>query len=397
MDQLPMMRLTYDLATIYRIEHAGRVSLPVSRTIAVFFFGIACIAAIGRLIVCLTIRRRLYFDDYVLFFGLASLGAAMGVYIKFSWLIYVLNIIKYDPTVIPTVSDLQDIMNAQAINYSLMALMWSAIFPVKLCFLITFKVLILNMSQRIVVWYWTTLTLVFLVWGFLITESFIICPYTGDALLQHCTPETPYKLTIAGNWFAFVFDAITDLMIVAIPVYILRNVRIRLTQKVAIASFLCLSSAMVVLAIVRLSLSRYKGWGDLATQYILLFIEACVAITMASVAAYRAVFVEHSRQRDREEQALPEEQRRVHHINGKHFQLKEIPADSLSGRVKQLRQDHEGRYLERPKTGGPNLSTVLSFVQKVGRGESHVTGASTHNLNSVGSIDDSTKRKDSII
>ena len=176
------------------------------------------------------IRRRLFLDDLLLLFGFACLAAATGVYYKFSWLIYVLNILKYDNTVIPTTSDITALGNAQAINYSLMALMWSVVIPVKLCFLVSFKVLIKDVSRAITIWYWSTFGLCVSVWALMISLSFIECPYTGQELrkraslfirfgihglhspVSHCTPETPYHKTIMGYWLAFVTDALTDIM-----------------------------------------------------------------------------------------------------------------------------------------------------------------------------------------
>lgn len=167
-------------------------------------------------------------------------------------------------------------------------------------------------------------------------------------------------------------------IVVAIPVYILRHVRIRLTQKLAIASFLCLSAVMVVTSLIRAVLSRHRGWGDLTMQYLLIYIEACVAISMASIAAYRAVFVERNKQKEMEAQRALDQQQ-VHHIDGRNFQLQEIPANTFKGRIRQLRQMHNGSdisdgthisgtaYLDQPRTGGPKLSTVLSFIRGVGR------------------------------
>lgn len=375
-------RTEYNEAEKYKIEHAGRVSLPVFRAVAGFFCFLAVVAAIGRIAIRLTLRRRLYLDDFLLIFAVASLGAATGVYFEFSWFIYILNVLKYDTSVMPIPSDLKIIMDAQAINYSLMALMWSAIFPVKLCFLVSFRILIRDVSRAIHIWYWCTFASTIAVWAFMIALPFIQCPYTGNDLLLHCTPETPYKKTIAGNWLAFIFDAITDIMIVAIPVWILRHVRIKLQQKLAIASFLCLSIVMVITALIRVLLSRWKGWGDLTLTYLLMYIEACIAVIMASLAAYRAVFVEHSKQRDSERQQIQYQENRIHHINGRKYMLKEIPDDSFKGRLKQIRQqqnesdtldvtyvsrDEPAGLLARPRTGNAAMNTMISFIRGVGQ------------------------------
>lgn len=140
------------------------------------------LCVIGRVAVRLAIRRRLLLDDCILLFALICLSAATGLYYHFAWLLYVLNVLKYDKTVFPTVSDLKQIMNAQAINYSLVALLWSAICPVKLCFLVSFKDLIRNVSRPMLIWYWSTVGVIFVYWAIMIALPWIECPYEGTEL-----------------------------------------------------------------------------------------------------------------------------------------------------------------------------------------------------------------------
>ncbi|KAF2866131.1 hypothetical protein BDV95DRAFT_623236 [Massariosphaeria phaeospora] len=303
------MASAYSDAVKWKIEHSGRVSLPVYQTVGGFFYGIAALSMTGRIVVRLAIRRRLYLDDYVLLFGFLSLTAATGFYYSFDWMLYVLNILKYDRTVIPTAEDLGDIMNAQAINYSLVALLWATICPVKLCFLVSFKVLIKNVSRIMSIWYWTTVGLIIVFWAIMTAMPWMQCPYSGPELLMRCTPEPPRKALLMAIWFSFAFDALTDVMIVAIPIWILRHVRIELRQKLGIAVFLCLSVVMIAVSLLRCGLSFYRGWGDLPTQYMLYYLEACIAITMAAIASYRAVFVERTRRQELVQQRLrsPEE------------------------------------------------------------------------------------------
>jgi hypothetical protein len=173
---------SYDDATLYKIEHSGRVSEPVFQVICGFFCTIALLAFASRMIIRLTLRRRLNTDDYLLIFGAAALIAATVIIYRFSHLIYILNILQYDHTVIPTLSDLQAIGNAQGIQYSSIATMWTATCAVKFCFLTTCKALIAKVSFRITAWYWTAVFLSIITWGFATTVSFMICPYSGEAL-----------------------------------------------------------------------------------------------------------------------------------------------------------------------------------------------------------------------
>ena len=83
------------------------------------------------------------------------------------------------------------------------------------------------------------------------------------------------------------------LVVLTIPVRLLWRVRIKPSQKLGLGVFLCLSIGMILMAITRLSgVHSYRGSFD--EIWILLWqqIEACIAVTMLSLTAFRSVFVE---------------------------------------------------------------------------------------------------------
>ena len=61
-------------------------------------------------------------------------------------------------------------------------------------------------------------------------------------------------------------------------------------QKVDIGAFLCLSVAMVIVACIRFSSIHARGSSILTWEYFWLEIEACVAVCMVSLTAFRSVF-----------------------------------------------------------------------------------------------------------
>ncbi|KAF9734790.1 hypothetical protein PMIN06_000743 [Paraphaeosphaeria minitans] len=384
-----LLPTSYDDATIYKIDHAGRVSREIFQTIIGFFFALATIALLGRIGVRLIIRRRLFLDDYILLFGYAALISATAVIYRFCHLIYVLNALKYERAVIPTLQDLQAIGHAQAINYSLLAAIWTAICSVKLCFLTALKSLIANVSIRVTVFYWFAVALSIVTWCLSWTIAWIICPYVGNELILHCSPDTPYVKTIALSIMVTVLDIATDLIIVSIPIWILRNVRLRLKQKFAIAMFLCLSVVMIATGITRMALSRFKGHDDYTSEYLILYLEACIAVLMACIAAFRSVFVE-TRRREQEEQ------HRLHDVDG-NGGLGRRP-DNLRGRIHQMRakanEDADLQasisgnrsYLPRAKLEGPKLSGVLTFINSFG-GRSQNAKSRSEALSSVDDVE----------
>lgn len=104
------------------------------------------------------------------------------------------------------------------------------------------------------------------------------------------------------------------------------------------------------MSLIRVCLSRYRGWGDLGTQYMLYHVEASIAVTMAAVASYRAVFVERSKRQEEEKQQLQ------FHSPG------ESP-HTLRGKVRKMRKEAYDTELEF-STNGPK--SYLAFPRHIG-------------------------------
>lgn len=86
--------------------------------------------------------------------------------------------------------------------------------------------------------------------------------------------------------------------VVSIPIIILRKSKMQLRQKLVIGIFLCLSTAMVVVALTRISAYRLRGIIDLTWQLFWQYMEACIALAMASLTTFRTVFITVSSKRN---------------------------------------------------------------------------------------------------
>lgn len=67
-------------------------------------------------------------------------------------------------------------------------------------------------------------------------------------------------------------------------------------QQLGLGIFLCLSIMMMVIAIIRMSGYRFNGIGlsgsiDTTWAFFCLYLEACVAVIMASITAFRSLFI----------------------------------------------------------------------------------------------------------
>ena len=79
--------------------------------------------------------------------------------------------------------------------------------------------------------------------------------------------------------------------VLVIPVWLLWRVQIKFGQKLGLATFLCLSICMIIIAIIRVSGLRYHGKFDNSWIFMWQQLEACIAVTMLSLTAFRSVFV----------------------------------------------------------------------------------------------------------
>lgn len=76
-----------------------------------------------------------------------------------------------------------------------------------------------------------------------------------------------------------------------IPVWILWRVRLKTSQKLGFAAFLCLNVFIIIIAIVKIPGFDYRGKFDNPWIYMWQQVEACVAVTMLSLTAFRSIFV----------------------------------------------------------------------------------------------------------
>lgn len=132
----------------------------------------------------------------------------------------------------------------------------------------------------------------------------------------------PWKkviLTLDMNALVTILDAVSDLLsklsltaheqskylfnfsaVISIPILILRKTKIKLRQKLSMGIFLCLSFAMIVVAMARMSKYHVKTL-EMAWQLFWLGMEACIALIMASLTIFRTVFVTMRNERKEKE------------------------------------------------------------------------------------------------
>ena len=140
-------------------------------------FGLAVIATLTRFLTRLLSRGRLYTDDYFVLFALVCLCAGTGLMIHSYRIVFVDEAAATNATVVIAPGQLDLLFGSLGTIDALFCIMWTATFSVKASFLALFRQLIRRVLGRLTIYYWCTVVLTFLAWGFFESEDFIVCPY----------------------------------------------------------------------------------------------------------------------------------------------------------------------------------------------------------------------------
>lgn len=142
-------------------------------------YGISVVTLIVRIITRLTSRHRIYIDDFLLLFAFVCLSAATGLVYSFGYKMWYNEASKLDPTVVVSFDEILSLMYSLPYIDAFLALAWTGTFCVKFSFLALFRLLIRRLSKSITIYYWIVVGFSVLTWMFLVSETFILCPYFG--------------------------------------------------------------------------------------------------------------------------------------------------------------------------------------------------------------------------
>lgn len=162
--------------------------------------------------------------------------------------------------------------------------------------------------------------------------------------------------------------------VVTIPIIVLRNSFLGLSTKIGLAIFLCLSIFMAICAIIRIAGFHYKGVEDDTWAFFWQHMEGAVAIMMASITAFRTLFVKQTNDaRNTSESPAGSAFRRI-------FRRFQLLARAQPGE-KPISFTDTGPLLKLPKLPSPTFTGVRTFIRKNHHAE--VGGATFATLDSV--------------
>lgn len=160
------------------------------------FFCLSALSVVGRIGIRIHARKLPSADDYLVFFGLASLIAGSGVLWSNLNNMYLIQVLYVDPSIAFRVKS-NDLLTAMshflAQQVTSLALLWTAIFAVKFSFLAFFWQLVQSVDN-IRKYYWFVVVATFVSWLFVIAEPFILCHKFGMESGKSCISQQHTRL-----------------------------------------------------------------------------------------------------------------------------------------------------------------------------------------------------------
>ncbi|KAJ8131069.1 hypothetical protein O1611_g2555 [Lasiodiplodia mahajangana] len=343
--------------------------------------GFALFCFVARIAIRLIYQKRLRLDDAFLLVAAASLIAATGVLYHISSYFYLSSAVPLNSQVTPyTTTNFSLLLDFQTKVRIYLALTWTTPYAIKGCFLAFMRPLVWHISRGVNWYYWFIVGFCIISWAFAMAEPNIICPYFGaDAvkcIVSLGTNIVAFQLTVIVN----VLDILSDIMVVSIPIIVLRNSLLSRSTKFGVATFLCLSIFMAIIAIIRLSGYYYKGYGNSVWEFFWQQVECAVAVTTASITAFRTLFVKQQRHdrfgaTDSQEPSLF--RRFLMRFNAlAREQPDEKPTLTSDSWISKL-----------PQVPSPILTGIRTFIHRNGRSRNEVSVATFGTLDSEYDVD----------
>ncbi|KAF2653203.1 hypothetical protein K491DRAFT_523522 [Lophiostoma macrostomum CBS 122681] len=356
-------------------DAAAKLSRKAFLAIVGTFTGLAVLAVIGRVSYHIRKRGRPSQDDWLVLFSACCLAIVTGLICYMQHWMYMTAALAAKPgnAALFTHSELESLPGLLKWNNLFLVFSWTYIMAIKMSFLVLFWLLIRDVSRRLTNLWWCVMVLTILSWLFNILRNPINC---GWATGHKCSPVPRYVSEL--GWTSSAVDIATDVLIILIPVLLLRNSLLPLKQKLRILTFLCLNVFQISICLGRTIGSGFHDrdgrvkFGIVYT-FLLIHVEASVAVIMGGVTAFRSVFALRAHDRDHER---PSRERRWSKVPSRILSWLRIPSSKSKDDVVRERRRDNRMLLPGPVTGG-TLRGLRSFIRRHDRTPGHTTGESS--------------------
>ncbi|KAK5740537.1 hypothetical protein LTR17_004574 [Elasticomyces elasticus] len=172
-------------------------------------------------------------------------------------------------------------------------LFWSCLWSVKASFLAFFRQLTEGLNYPRRAWYAITAITTMAFIGSIITYP-VSC--TSFVLGECQAPENVNRSLISLR-FSTAVDIITDIMIIALPIFIVARVQISALQKIALICVLGLGVIIIGFAVARIIVTDAQGvHPEISWLALWSSIESSVAVIVCCLASFKALFTAQQRQ-----------------------------------------------------------------------------------------------------
>ncbi|KAH8723974.1 hypothetical protein GQ44DRAFT_709438 [Phaeosphaeriaceae sp. PMI808] len=336
--------------------------------------GLALCCFIARIAIRLIYQKTLRVDDAFLILAVACLCAATGILYHISYFLYMHSAALFVPGILPyLLADFFELLKFQKKVYPYLTLIWTTTFAVKACFLTFMRPLIWHVSRKMNWYFWFIVVFTAVTWAFVVVEPFIICPYFELEAVKCFSSTVASKKTIGLTALVTTLDILSDIMIVSLPIIVLKGSQLSKSTKAGLAMFLCLSIVMAIFAIIRVAGFHYHGKEDDTWAFFWQHAEGAVAVMMASITAFRTLFVKPTDDPDVTTPRSPVD-KLVQRISRRFQALARAAPDE-----KSIPSTPKNFKVKLPKLPAPTLTGIRTFIHRNNRTEmSSVSFATLH-------------------
>lgn len=200
---IPLKVFIVSLFFIYLIFKYVQSQLTL-KVVNVIWSVLAVFFAAARMMIRFYFRRKLDLDDFMLVFACSTFIASQAILYVFKLEnIYWLGALVQEPinpqTLVFILGDSEAffsrVAKVQRIDSSSLALTWTSIYAVKVCFLLFFYELIKRLPRLILTWK-VILGITIFFWAFCISGAFLSCPHFGPSSSKSVNFASPYLVLL---------------------------------------------------------------------------------------------------------------------------------------------------------------------------------------------------------
>ncbi|PYH66627.1 uncharacterized protein BO88DRAFT_469035 [Aspergillus vadensis CBS 113365] len=227
--------------------------------------------------------RSLQVEDGCILLSWACFLAMSIAYIIVTPVVYKIDAYT-DGKIGPWATMLSDALFMIKVFFANTMLLWGALWSVKLYFLFLYRRLLQDLPGEMKWWYALTV-----VWTFIgaIVSNFTSCQ-------RECSTHRDAVAEIASLYYSFAVDAISDIMIMVLPLRLVVSLRLPLGQKISVAAVFALGTICVSMAVVRVIQIGTRANNDSTPSSSWLafwgMIEAGIAVIVGCLPAFAIIY-----------------------------------------------------------------------------------------------------------